>query len=129
MVPVKMVMSKRILKVRKGTTVRKAAERMRQKRVGSILIADGEGYIGILTDTDVAQRVVAARLDPDATPVESVMTTPLLAIEANRSIADANDIMDQEHIRHLAVIEKEKIIGVISARDLLRHVYGGFGLV
>lgn len=129
MVPVKMVMSKKLLKVRKGTSVRKAAELMLQKRVGSVLITDGEDYVGILTDTDVTQRVVAARLDPDATPVEKVMTSPLLAIEASRSIADANDIMDQEHIRHLAVIEKEKIIGVISARDLLRHVYGGFGLV
>jgi len=129
MVPVKMVMSKKLLKVRKGTSVRKVAELMQQKRVGSVLITDGEGYVGIITDTDVTQRVVAARLDPDATPVEKVMTSPLLAIESARSIADANDIMDQEHIRHLAVIEKEKIIGVISARDLLRHVYGGFGLV
>jgi CBS domain-containing protein len=129
MVPVKMVMSKKILRVRKGTNVRKVAEMMQQKRVGSILVSDGEGYVGIITDTDVAQRVVAARLDPDTTPVEEVMTSPLLAIESNRSIADANDIMDQEHIRHLAVIEKDKIIGVISARDLLRHVYGGWGLV
>ncbi len=129
MVPVKMVMSKKILKVRKGTKVRKIAEIMREKRVGSILVSDGQGYVGIITDTDVAQRVVAARLDPDATAVEEVMTSPLLAIESTRSIADANDIMDQEHIRHLAVIEKGKIIGVISARDLLRHVYGAWGLV
>ena len=129
MVPVKMVMSKKILKVRKGTKVRKIAEIMREKRVGSILVSDGEGYVGIITDTDVAQRVVAARLDPDATAVEEVMTSPLLAIESTRSIADANDIMDQEHIRHLAVIEKGKIIGVISARDLLRHVYGAWELV
>lgn len=129
MVPVKRVMTKKILKVRKGTQVRRVAEIMHEKRVGSVFVLDGDEYVGIITDTDVAQRVVAARLDPDATPVEKVMTTPLLAIESNRSIADANDIMDQEHIRHLAVIEKGKIIGVISARDLLRHVYGGWGLV
>ena len=129
MVPVRTVMSKKILKVRIGTKVRKAAELMLEKKVGSVFISDGEGFVGIITDTDVAQRVVGARLDPDATAVEEVMTSPLLAIESTRSIADANDIMDQEHIRHLAVIEKDKIVGVISARDLLRHVYGGWGLV
>ena len=129
MVPVRTVMSKKILKVRIGTKVRKVAELMLEKKVGSVFISDGEGFVGIITDTDVAQRVVGARLDPDATAVEEVMTSPLLAIESTRSIADANDIMDQEHIRHLAVIEKDKIVGVISARDLLRHVYGGWGLV
>jgi CBS domain-containing protein len=129
MVPVKTVMSKKILKVHKGTTVRKVAELMSEKRVGSVFILDGEAFVGIITDTDVTQRVVAARLDPDTTAVEAVMTSPLLAVESTRSIAEANDIMDQEHIRHLAVIEKDKIVGVISARDLLRHVYGGWGLV
>lgn len=129
MVPVKTVMSKKILKVSRETKVRKAAQMMHDRRVGSILVSDGLNYIGIITDTDVTQRVVAPGLDPDTTPVEKVMTTPLLAVEASRSLSDANDIMDQEHIRHLAVIEKGKIIGVLSARDLLRHVYGGWDLV
>lgn len=129
MVPVKMVMSKKVLKVRPGTKVSKVAEMMRDKKVGSILISDGSGYAGIVTDADVVRRVVAEGLDPKATPVEKIMTTPILAIESTRSVVDANDIMDQEHIRHLGVIENGKIIGVISVRDLLRHVYGGWGFV
>ena len=129
MVPVKMVMSKKVLKVRRGTKVKKVSELMRDKHVGSILISDGNGYAGIVTDADVVRRVVAEGLDPDTTPVEKIMTTPLLAIESTRSVVDANDIMDQEHIRHLGVIEDGKIIGVISVRDLLRHVYGGWGFV
>jgi len=129
MVPVKMVMSKKILKVKPGTKVIKVAELMRDKKVGSVLISDGNSYAGIVTDADVVRRVVAEGLDPKTTPVEKVMTTPLLAIESTRSVVDANDIMDQEHIRHLGVIENGKIIGVLSVRDLLRHVYGGWGFV
>ena len=129
MVPVKMVMSKRILKVKQGTKVKKVAELMRDKHVGSVLITDGNGFAGIVTDADVVRRVVAEGLDPNTTPVEKVMTTPLLAIESDRSVVDANDIMDQEHVRHLGVIENGKIIGVLSVRDLLRHVYGGWGFV
>jgi len=129
MVPVKMVMSKKILKVRRGTKVKKVAELMRDKRVGSVLVSDGNSYAGIVTDADVVRRLVAEGLDPETTPVEKVMTTPLLAIESTRSVVDANDIMDQEHIRHLGVIENGKIIGVLSVRDLLRHVYGGWGFV
>src|SRR5579884_3341673 len=129
MVPVKMVMSKKILKVKPGTKVIKVAELMRDKKVGSVLISDVNSYAGIVTDADVVRRVVAEGLDPKTTPVEKVMTTPLLAIESTRSVVDANDIMDQEHIRHLGVIENGKIIGVLSVRDLLRHVYGGCGFV
>lgn len=129
MVPVKMVMSKKILRVRPGTKVKKVAELMRNRQVGSVLISDGNSYAGIITDADVVRRVVAEGLDPDTTPVEKVMTTPIMAIESTRSIVDANDIMDQEHIRHLGVIENGKIIGVLSVRDLLRHVYGGWGFV
>lgn len=129
MVPVKMVMSKKILKVREGTKIKKVAELMRDKQVGSVLISDGNSYAGIVTDADVVRRLVAEGLDPETTPVEKVMTTPLLAIEADRSVVDANDIMDQEHVRHLGVIENGKIIGVLSVRDLLRHVYGGWGFV
>jgi CBS domain-containing protein len=129
MVPVKMVMSKKILKVRRGTKVKKVAQLMRDKQVGSILVSDGSSYAGIVTDADVVRRLVAEGLDPDTTPVEKVMTTPLLAIESTRSVVDANDIMDQEHIRHLGVIENGKIIGILSVRDLLRHVYGGWGFV
>ncbi|MDC4225854.1 MAG: CBS domain-containing protein [Candidatus Manganitrophus sp.] len=84
MVPVKMVMSKKILKVRRGTKIKKVAELMRDKRVGSILVSDGnKSYAGIVTDADVVRRLVADGLDPETTPVEKVMTTPLLAIEAD----------------------------------------------
>lgn len=129
MVPVKVVMSKKILKVKKGTKVKKVADMMREKQVGSVLVAEGDSYAGIVTDADMVRRVMALGLDPNTTPVEKIMTSPLLAIEASRSVVDANDIMDQERVRHLGVIEDGKIIGIISVRDLLRHVYGGWGFV
>jgi signal-transduction protein with cAMP-binding, CBS, and nucleotidyltransferase domain len=129
MVPVKVVMSKKVFKVKKGTKVKKVADIMREKGIGSVLVAEGDSYSGIVTDADMVRRVMAVGLDPNTTSVEKIMTSPLLAIEASRSVVDANDIMDQERVRHLGVIENGKIIGVVSVRDLLRHVYGGWGML
>ncbi len=129
MVPVKMVMSKKILKVARGTSVAKAARIMKDRRVGSVLVSDSKGYLGIVTETDIVIKVVAEGGDAAKIPVEKVMTAPLVAIESHRSVVEANDIMDQEHVRHLGVVENGKVVGVVSVRDLLRHVYGGWGFI
>jgi signal-transduction protein with cAMP-binding, CBS, and nucleotidyltransferase domain len=125
MIPVKQIMTVRVLKVRTGTPVQKAAEVMRKNAVGSLVVWDGRQIIGILTEGDITRRVVARGLNPTTTGVETVMTTPFLVIESNRSTMNANDIMEQEGVRHLGVIENGKIVGILSVRDLLRHVYGG----
>ncbi len=125
MILVKQVMTARILKVRTGTPVQKAAEAMRKNTVGSLVVWDGRQIVGILTEGDITRRVVARSLDPITTKVEAAMTTPFLVIESTRSTLDANDIMERERVRHLGVIENGKIVGILSVRDLLRHVYGG----
>ncbi len=124
MVQVKHVMTRKIVKVQKGTTLKKAAEIMQRKKLGSVVVADGRKILGILTEGDIVRRVVAVGADPRTTTVVDAMSAPFLVIEATHSVMDANDIMDQEHVRHLGVIDHQKVIGIVSVRDLLRHVYG-----
>ena len=119
MIPVKLVMRKEILSINVKTPVWKAAKLMEDRNVGSLLIKRGGSNVGILTETDIVQKVVAAGLDPATTQVGDVMSTPLITIEAKESVVDADELMERQHIRHLVVTERGKVVGVASVRDLL----------
>ncbi len=123
MVPVKKIMSKVLLKIDSRSTIQEAAKVMKRERVGSILVTQGDQINGIITETDIVQKLVAANLDPSRTSVEMIMSSPLLTIEADRSVLEANDLMDRKHVRHLGVTEQGKIAGMISVRDLLHPLY------
>lgn len=121
MVPVKsfMVPAERFVKVDRDTDVRKAAEIMRDRDIGSLFITRGSEIIGILTDTDMVRRSVAVGADPSKTTVEQVMSAPIVTIEENRTLLDANDLMARKHLRHLGVTKDGKLVGLISVRDLI----------
>jgi len=109
------------------TTVIKAAERMRGKSIGSLLIqpTDPEGRVfrrsGIVTETDLIRKVLAKGMDASLTRVDQIMTSPLLTITPDCPMLDASHLMETNHVRHLCVSDEEKIVGVISVRDLVRY--------
>jgi len=111
----------------KTATVTAVAERMRVCQIGSVLIGvpgqmgQAKSVEGIVTETDLVRRVVAREMPADKLAVDRVMTVPPLAIEANRSMLDANQLMEQHRVRHLCVTEGGRIVGVISVRDLGRY--------
>jgi CBS domain-containing protein len=121
MVPVKscMVPLEKIVKVDRDVSVKTAAEMMRDNGIGSIFITSGEEIIGILTDTDLVRRVVAAGADPLTTTVEKIMSAPIASIEGNATLLDANDLMAKQHIRHLGITKDGAMVGMISVRDLV----------
>lgn len=121
MVPVKscMVPIEKIVKVDRDVSVKTAAQMMRDHGIGSIFVTTGEEIIGILTDTDLVRRVVAAGADPMQTSVEKIMSAPIASIEGNRTLLDANDLMAKQHIRHLGITKDGRMVGMISVRDLV----------
>jgi CBS domain-containing protein len=121
MVPVKscMVPVDKIVKVDRDVLVKTAAEMMRDNGIGSVIVTSGEEIIGILTDTDLVRRVVASGADPMQTTVQKIMSAPIVSIEADRTLLDANDLMAKEHIRHLGITQDGTMVGMISVRDLV----------
>lgn len=113
------LMSRKIYSIDSQRTVRHAAETMARNRIGSLLVAEEGDYIGIITEVDIIRKVVAKGLDPDTTPVRTVMSAPLVTIEADQPIVDANDLMERKQIRHLGVTRNGKVIGMVSIRDFL----------
>ena len=122
MVPVKsfMVPAEKFITIDRDVNVRKAAEIMRDSGIGSIFITRDGKIIGILTDTDLLRRLVAAGLDATQTTVEQIMSAPIKTIEENKTLLDANDVMAKEHVRHLGVSNTGgDLVGMISVRDLV----------
>jgi len=121
MVPVKsfMVPMEKFVTVDRDTDVRTAAALMRDRNIGSLFVTRNKDIIGIITDTDMVRRVVAVGLDASKTSVEQIMSAPILSIEEDKTLLDANDLMAKSHLRHLGVTRNGKLVGMISVRDLV----------
>ncbi len=123
MVPVKKIMTKNVLRVAANITAKEATKIMKTKKIGSLFVEKDKEIIGIVTETDIVRRLVAEDRDPNKTSVTTIMSSPLLTIDAERSIIDANDMMDKNHIRHVAVTEEGRIVGIVSCRDVMHPIY------
>ena len=113
------IMTKNPKSVSPTTSVVSAAKTMKSAKVGSLLIKKGKQLIGIVTDTDIVRRAVSSGKPLGKLTVEKIMTAPVLTIEANKTVDDAQDMMGDHSIRHLGVTRNGEIVGVVSVRDLL----------
>jgi CBS domain-containing protein len=114
-----MVPSEKFITVERDTDVQTAARLMRDRRISSLFVTKGKEIVGIITDTDMVRRVVAAGVDTLTTTAEKIMSAPILTIEEDKTVLDASDLMAKTHIRHLGVTQGGKLVGMISVRDIL----------
>ena len=108
-----------VVTVEKGASVLKVAGIMNDKRIGAVIVVSGERALGIFTERDILTRVVAAKRDPAETLVGDVMTTPMACCTRATSLAECKAVMTEKRIRHLPVVEDEKLYGVISSGDIV----------
>jgi CBS domain-containing protein len=102
-----------------GTTVRDAACLMARKPTGALMIVEDARLVGIFTERDIAFRVVAEGLDPDATKVAQVMTRAPVTVGPDELFGQALTLMHEHGFRHLPVVEDGVPIGIVSARSAL----------
>jgi len=112
-----------------GEEVRAAAQRMRSRNVGSLVILDGEGRpIGIVTDRDLALRVVAEGRSPSEVRVREVMTAAPHTIVEDTSVEDALASMRSFGVRRLPVVDAAgRLVGLVSLQDILALLAQEFG--
>jgi CBS domain-containing protein len=99
-------------------SVRQAAVIMTDRRIGALPVIRQGKLLGIFTERDMVSRVVASGLDVDKTPVETVMTSQPETIDLNRPLYLALDIMHERGFRHLPVVDDERVVGMLSMRDV-----------
>jgi CBS domain-containing protein len=102
-------------------TVLEAARRMNERRIGAVVVLDGEQLLGIFTERDVLMRVVAQERAPSETLVRDVMTAPVRTISPETDLQACEKLVTEHRIRHLPVVQDGRLVGVISAGDLLRN--------
>ena len=77
--------------------------------------------MGIVTETDLARKVLGKGLGPESTGIEEIMTSPVLSMDRYLPVEEANRFMRKNKIRHLGVTEEDKILGILSVKDLVDY--------
>jgi len=116
----KVAAGREIYFLRTDQTVREASRYMTERRVGAVAVLEGSRLVGILSERDVMGRVVARGLDPDQTRVADVMTRDLVVGEMADSHDDGLRKMKQAGCRHLPIVDGDRLVGMVSQRDLLQ---------
>lgn len=101
-------------------TVADAARYMSERNVGAVCVLEKDRLVGILSERDLMKRVLAANRDPRSTKVAEVMTSKPVVVDLHDSLEKCLKVMKQAGIRHLPVIEGDRLIGLVSLRDLLQ---------
>lgn len=116
------VMTKDVASISAHATVAEAIHRMRERRVGSLLVerVSPSDTWGIVTQTDIVQKVVAMGKDPGQVEVAAIMTKPVTTVRPDTPLKECARLMAREQIRRVFVFDGHNIVGVVSASDIFR---------
>ncbi|MFC2162689.1 cyclic nucleotide-binding/CBS domain-containing protein [Candidatus Altiarchaeota archaeon] len=108
------------------TSIRKVAETMAGKNIGSVLIGASGDISGILTERDIIKKVTSMGLDPDSTKASDIANSPVVNIDADADVYQITSIFNENSIRRLPVMEEGQIIGILTTRDVTKSLIPGF---
>jgi signal-transduction protein with cAMP-binding, CBS, and nucleotidyltransferase domain len=118
-------MSSPVLRIDSEGSVQDAAILMEKSHVGSLIVEEYGDDIGIITERELSQKVLAKGGDPEEMTVSDIMVT-IHSMDRYMPIEEANIFMHKNKIRHLAVTDDEKIVGVLSVKDLVAYYSSDF---
>lgn len=114
--------SREIYSVSPDATVFEAVQLMDAKNVGALLVMDGERLVGIISERDYTRKIMLRGKRSRETKVAEIMSTKLTVTHPREPVATCLRLMTDKHIRHLPVVHDDKVVGVISIGDLVKHV-------
>jgi CBS domain-containing protein len=112
----------RVVSVAGQAPVLEAIRLMAEHHIGAVLVMRGEELIGIASERDYARKVILQGRSSSDTPVATIMSSPVVCVSAQESIADCMSIMTEKHIRHLPVMEDGRVSGIVSIGDLVKEL-------
>jgi len=110
---------KKLLAAPPDTTVSMAAKLMAGRKVGAVMVVADQKLVGIFTERDAVNRVIAQDRDVQTTPLAEVMTADPVTVSPDKSFGYALLVMHENGFRHLPVMEDGKLVGIVSARNAL----------
>lgn len=112
-------MSSPVASIDAQSSAEEGAKYMCEQNITSLLVKDGENYVGIVTSTDLVKKLVAKGLDPKTTTMFSVMSEPVLTMGHHLPRSEANEFMQRKKIKHLAVTKDGEVVGMLTTKDMI----------
>jgi CBS domain-containing protein len=113
---------KEIWDVSPDTSVFNALKIMAEKDIGAMPVMDGKKLVGIFSERDYARKVILKGKSSKNIPVSEIMSTNLVVITPNQTTEQGLALMTAKHVRHMPVIQNEKLVGFISIGDLVKSI-------
>jgi len=101
-------------------TLKELSQAFVAQGISTLLVKEGENYVGIVSDKRLAREGIAKGLNTETTPVRAIMRANMLTIESDLPVREAQTMMKTNGVRHLVVTEKGTIVGIVSISDLIR---------
>lgn len=120
MIKVKDWMTKNVKTVTQEDSVQEASKRMKEINGGSLIVVENEKAIGIITERDISQKLVAEDKSPGGTKVGEIMTHNLISASPEDSIMEVSKRMNLAKIKKMPIMENDKLVGIITTTDLMR---------
>ncbi|MFQ5716057.1 MAG: cyclic nucleotide-binding/CBS domain-containing protein [Nitrospinales bacterium] len=118
---VKLYMDESLLTIDSGASCLEAAQKMCDNNIGALLVKDKEFYVGIVTEGDLSRRVMAQELSPKEVKVKRIMTSSIVTLDCRVSMTAAFLEMSRKKIRHLAVTDRGRYVGILSVKDFAAY--------
>ncbi|MFH8080869.1 MAG: CBS domain-containing protein [Candidatus Aenigmatarchaeota archaeon] len=118
---VKDVMNPKVVVAKPQATVKEAAEIMSAFRIGCLVVVENERVVGIVTESDIIGKIVSKRKDPEKVTLEEIMSKNVITISSEETIDEAAEKMVNNKIKRLPVLEGDKLVGIITATDLISY--------
>ena len=99
-----------------------AVKQMADKNIGALLVVEHERVVGIVSERDFARKIVLVARSSSGTPVRDIMTSPVMYVRPEHSSEECMALMTKNRLRHLPVMDNDKLIGVISIGDLVKDI-------
>jgi signal transduction histidine kinase/CBS domain-containing protein/ActR/RegA family two-component response regulator len=116
------IMSRDVAVVQKDDMIADAAQIMNARNISCVVVLSGSEVVGVLTEKDMIQKVVAAKKDPTQTTVEQLMTSPVLTVPADHSAFSASRMMQHKRIRRLVVMDNDRLCGIVTQTDIFKAI-------
>jgi CBS domain-containing protein len=117
---VKDVMVTDVAQISKDKTIKDAAEILRSKGIGCIVVTESGKTVGIVTERDIIHKVVAVDKEIAKTFVKDVMTSDVISLGESNSVEEAVDLMEEKNIKKLPIVDGDRLIGIVTMTDLVR---------
>ena len=103
-------------------SVYEALQLLAEKNIGALVVIEDERVCGIVSERDYARKIILVDRDSRSTKVSEIMTAEVLTVAPDQSVAECMTSMTEHHIRHLPVVDGDRLVGVISVGDVVKAV-------